>query len=42
MYERSKKPHKRRGMERSRTEDLLLRGSEELHLGRDREQKLEQ
>lgn len=42
LYKSSKKPHKRREMERSHTEDLLLRGSEELHLGRDREQKLEQ
>lgn len=42
MFKSSKKPHKRREMERSHTEDLLLRGSEELHLGRDREQKLAQ
>lgn len=28
MYESNKKPHERREMERSCTEDLLLRGSE--------------
>lgn len=41
LYESNKKPHERREMEGSCTEDLLLRGSK-VSSWEDREQKLEQ